>query len=151
MYTVLALVNENFFCTVHSNVLLVISEFDTRKQPYHDVKAKGARHKRVSGSTLMHMVAYEGLRPSLSPNCMQSVQSLYQRCTSNDASIRPTFEQIVAELEDKVQNEIRAIRKEDLMIASPLDNDAQAASELGIIVATKYPDEMETVPEHVAL
>jgi tRNA A-37 threonylcarbamoyl transferase component Bud32 len=84
---------------------IVLSELDTRKIPYHDIKAKGARHKKVTGSTLMHMVAYENLRPSLSTNCMTSVRKLYDRCTADDQAIRPTFEEIVQVLEDQVRKE----------------------------------------------
>ena len=90
---------------------IVLSELDTRKIPYHDIKARGARNKKVSGSTLMHMVAYENLRPSLSSNCMKSVRELYERCTSDDQSARPTFEEIVEYLEDNVRKEtlLRAV------------------------------------------
>lgn len=91
----------------------VLSELDTRKIPYHDIKAKGARNKKVSGSTLMHMVAYENLRPSLSPNCMDSVRELYSRCTADDQTMRPTFEEIVQVLENNVRKEtlMRAVRR----------------------------------------
>lgn len=91
----------------------VLSELDTRKIPYHDIKAKGARNKKVSGSTLMHMVAYENLRPSLSPNCMDSVRELYNRCTADDQTMRPTFEEIVQVLENNVRKEtlMRAVRR----------------------------------------
>lgn len=90
----------------------MLAELDTRKIPYHDIKAKGARNKKVSGSTLMHMVAYENLRPSLSKNCMDTVQDLYTRCTSDDQSVRPTFEEIVQFLENDVRKEtlVRAVR-----------------------------------------
>lgn len=90
----------------------MLAELDTRKIPYHDIKAKGARNKKVSGSTLMHMVAYENLRPSLSKNCMDSVRDLYKRCTSDDQSVRPTFEEIVQFLENDVRKEtlVRAVR-----------------------------------------
>lgn len=90
----------------------MLSELDTRKIPYHDIKAKGARNKKVSGSTLMHMVAYENLRPSLSPNCMDSVRDLYNRCTADDQAMRPTFEEIVQVLENNVRKEtlMRAVR-----------------------------------------
>lgn len=91
--------------------LTVLAELDTRKIPYHDIKAKGARNKKVSGSTLMHMVAYENLRPSLSPNCMDSVRDLFTRCTSDDQNQRPTFEEIVQFLENNVRKEtlLRAV------------------------------------------
>lgn len=97
-------------------IATVLSELDTRKIPYHDIKARGARNKKVSGSTLMHMVAYENLRPSLSSNCMKSVRELYERCTSDDQSIRPTFEEIVEYLEDNVRKEtlLRAVCECDL-------------------------------------
>ncbi len=99
-------------------MMVVLAELDTRKIPYHDIKAKGARHKKVSGSTLMHMVAYENLRPSLSPNCMESVKELYQRCTADDQALRPTFEEIVQVLENQVRKEtiLRAVRKFLLVI-----------------------------------
>lgn len=89
----------------------MLAELDTRKIPYHDIKAKGARNKKVSGSTLMHMVAYENLRPSLSPNCMDSVRDLFTRCTSDDQNMRPTFEEIVQFLENNVRKEtlLRAV------------------------------------------
>lgn len=83
----------------------MLAELDTRKIPYHDIKAKGARNKKVSGSTLMHMVAYETLRPSLSKKCMDSVRDLYTRCTLDDQSMRPTFEEIVQFLENDVRKE----------------------------------------------
>ncbi|KAJ0389597.1 hypothetical protein P43SY_011662 [Pythium insidiosum] len=84
---------------------IVLSELDTRRIPYHDIKARGARNKKVAGSTLMHMVAYESLRPSLSPNCMDSVRELYERCTSDDQAARPAFEEIVQFLENQVRKE----------------------------------------------
>lgn len=97
---------------------LVLAELDTRKIPYHDVKAQGARNKRITGTTLMHMVAYENLRPSLSPNCMESIKELYRRCTSDDQSLRPTFEEIVQILENQVRKEtlMRAVRSIALFI-----------------------------------
>ena len=60
----------------------------------------------------MHMVAYDNLRPSLSKNCMDSVRDLYERCTSDDQSMRPTFEEIVQFLENDVRKEtlVRAVR-----------------------------------------
>lgn len=99
-------------CTYLTYIRTVLSELDTRKIPYHDIKAKGARNKKVSGSTLMHMVAYENLRPSLSPNCMDSVRELYNRCTADDQTMRPTFEEIVQVLENNVRKEtlMRAVR-----------------------------------------
>jgi serine/threonine protein kinase len=105
----------------------VLAELDTRKIPYHDIKAKGARNKKVSGSTLMHMVAYENLRPSLSKNCMDSVRELYKRCTSDDQSVRPTFEEIVQFLENDVRKEtlVRAVRAcscRGLSIPDPLSH-----------------------------
>ncbi|GAB9463837.1 Tkl protein kinase [Globisporangium polare] len=119
---------------------IVLSELDTRKIPYHDIKAKGARNKKVSGSTLMHMVAYENLRPSLSPNCMDSVRELYNRCTADDQTMRPTFEEIVQVLENNV-------RKETLMRANELRVEEVAQSELdvspeelGVFHATNYLD-----------
>jgi hypothetical protein len=59
----------------------------------------------------MHMVAYENLRPSLSPNCMDSVRDLFTRCTSDDQNQRPTFEEIVQFLENNVRKEtlLRAV------------------------------------------
>lgn len=90
----------------------MLAELDTRKIPYHDIKAKGARNKKVSGSTLMHMVAYENLRPSLSPTCMDSVRELFAQCTADDQNSRPTFEEIVQLLENNVRKEtlLRAVR-----------------------------------------
>ncbi|TMW63243.1 hypothetical protein Poli38472_002184 [Pythium oligandrum] len=118
---------------------IVLSELDTRKIPYHDIKAKGARNKKVSGSTLMHMVAYQNLRPSLSPNCMDSVRDLYERCTSDDQSLRPTFQEIVEILENQV-------RKETLMRANERDEDlndsgpTMTPEELGVHHVTNYLD-----------
>lgn len=117
---------------------IVVSEFDTRKVPYHDIKAKGARHKKVSGSTLMHMVAYEKLRPTLSSNCLLTIKSLYERCTSDDAQSRPTFEEIVAELDGPVRDEIvRA--SHGIKEITPEQQDT-SAEELGVTHATKYTD-----------
>lgn len=121
---------------------IVMSELETRKIPYHDIKAKGARNKKVSGSTLMHMVAYDKLRPSLSENAMRSITSLYHRCVSDEAADRPTFEEIVAELDGPVRSEAtaRAAQEINNLVKQPEETiDATtSATELGVIVATKY-------------
>lgn len=118
---------------------IVLSELDTRKIPYHDIKAKGARNKKVSGSTLMHMVAYDNLRPSLSPNCMNSVRELYERCTSDDQSERPTFEEIVMVLENQVRKE--ALKRQHEEIDDNQDSGPTVSlEELGVLHATKYVD-----------
>lgn len=120
---------------------IVMSEWDTRKIPYHDIKAKGARHKKISGSTLMHMVAYESLRPSLSKDCLASVRALYQRCTADDADTRPTFEEIVMELVDgPIKREANRVEVMDMEIAAPLKND-KSAEELGVTHAIQYTEE----------
>jgi hypothetical protein len=98
---------------------------ETRKIPYHGIKVKGARNKKVSGSTLMHMVAYENLRPSLSPHCMDSVRDLYERCTADDQSLRPTFEEIVQFLENQVRKETL---KRQVRLSYPICSSAQAVS-----------------------
>ncbi|RLN91388.1 hypothetical protein BBJ28_00022136 [Nothophytophthora sp. Chile5] len=132
---------------------IVLAELDTRKIPYHDIKAKGARNRKVSGSTLMHMVAYENLRPSLSKNCMDSVRELYTRCTSDDQSVRPTFEEIVQFLENNVRKEtlVRASKliasvlvvqqNEELSVVEEEQNGVDVSpEELGVHHATQYVD-----------
>lgn len=121
---------------------IVLSELDTRQIPYWDVKARGARNKKVTGSALMHMVAYEGLRPSLSPNCMESVKSLYERCTSDDPDARPTFEEIVYELENNVRLETlrRANEVRDPMENFKSSNTDETLRELGVYHSTNYLD-----------
>ncbi|KAJ0409336.1 hypothetical protein ATCC90586_000573 [Pythium insidiosum] len=118
---------------------IVLSELDTRRIPYHDIKARGARNKKVAGSTLMHMVAYESLRPSLSPNCMDSVRELYERCTSDDQSARPAFEEIVQFLENQVRKEtlMRALEKID---EAPDAGPTLSPEDLGVHHVTKYVD-----------
>ncbi|KAI9992536.1 hypothetical protein PInf_017955 [Phytophthora infestans] len=134
---------------------IVLAELDTRKIPYHNIKAKGARNKKVSGSTLMHMVAYENLRPSLSKTCMDSVRDLYKRCTADDQSVRPTFEEIVQYLENDVRKEtlVRAIlrcldtdnlmhcteRRDELNRGRP-ERIGRFPEELGVHHATRYVD-----------
>uniref|UniRef100_K3WKN8 Serine-threonine/tyrosine-protein kinase catalytic domain-containing protein n=1 Tax=Globisporangium ultimum (strain ATCC 200006 / CBS 805.95 / DAOM BR144) TaxID=431595 RepID=K3WKN8_GLOUD len=112
---------------------------DTRKIPYHDIKAKGARNKKVSGSTLMHMVAYDNLRPSLSPNCMDSVRDLYNRCTADDQSQRPTFEEIVQVLENNVRKET-LMRANEQRVEVPQSEQDVSPEELGVFHATNYLD-----------
>lgn len=118
---------------------IVLAELDTRKIPYHDIKAKGARNKKVSGSTLMHMVAYDNLRPSLSPHCMDSVRDLYERCTADDQSARPTFEEIVQFLENQVRRE--TLKRQHERIEEEDDNGPEVSlEELGVTHATNYLD-----------
>ncbi|KAF4320999.1 hypothetical protein BBO99_00001595 [Phytophthora kernoviae] len=120
---------------------IVLAELDTRKIPYHDIKAKGARNKKVSGSTLMHMVAYENLRPSLSKNCMNSVRDLYKRCTSDDQSVRPTFEEIVQFLENDVRKETLVRANEEMNVIEDEQNNSDVSpEELGVHHATRYVD-----------
>ncbi|DBA03630.1 TPA: hypothetical protein N0F65_006809 [Lagenidium giganteum] len=120
---------------------IVLAEMDTRKIPYHDVKPKGASKKKVSGSTLMHMVAYQNLRPSLSANCMKSVRELYDRCTSDDQSFRPTFEEIVQILENQVRKETLLKASEAAAMASLEEADEDTTpEELGVVHVTKYTD-----------
>ncbi|CAI5741132.1 unnamed protein product [Hyaloperonospora brassicae] len=120
---------------------IVLAELDTRKIPYHDIKAKGARNKKVSGSTLMHMVAYDNLRPSLSKNCMNSVRDLYERCTSDDQSMRPTFEEIVQFLENDVRKETLVRANEELNVSEEDQSGSDVSpEELGVHHATRYVD-----------
>ncbi|EGZ24024.1 hypothetical protein PHYSODRAFT_556648 [Phytophthora sojae] len=126
---------------VYSFGIAVLAELDTRKIPYHDIKAKGARNKKVSGSTLMHMVAYENLRPSLSKNCMDSVRDLYKRCTSDDQSVRPTFEEIVQFLENDVRKETLVRANEEMNVIEEDQNGSDVSpEELGVHHATRYVD-----------
>ncbi|KAI9922503.1 hypothetical protein PsorP6_002471 [Peronosclerospora sorghi] len=117
---------------------IVLAELETRKIPYHDIKAKGARNKKVSGSTLMHMVAYDNLRPSLSKNCMNSVRELYERCTSDDQSIRPTFEEIVQFLENDVRKE--TLNREMNVVEDEQTGSDVSPEDLGVHRATRYVD-----------
>lgn len=120
---------------------IVLAELDTRKIPYHDIKAKGARNKKVSGSTLMHMVAYENLRPSLSKTCMDSVRDLYKRCTADDQSVRPTFEEIVQYLENDVRKETLVRANEEMNLIEEDQNGSDVSpEELGVHHATRYVD-----------
>ncbi|KAL7692654.1 putative protein kinase [Plasmopara halstedii] len=120
---------------------IVLAELDTRKIPYHDIKAKGARNKKVSGSTLMHMVAYENLRPSLSKTCMKSVHDLFMRCTSDDQSVRPTFEEIVQFLENDVRKETLVSANKERSICEEEQNGSDVSpEELGVHHATRYVD-----------
>lgn len=109
----------------------------------------------------MHMVAYDNLRPSLSPNCMASVRDLYARCTSDDQNVRPTFEEIVQILENHVRKEtlmcvVRlSSQKSDIKVEwlLLLQNERQedqveeedaviSAEELGVHHATNYLEQM---------
>ena len=117
-----------------------MSEFDTRKIPYHDIKAKGARNKKVSGSALMHMVAYEKLRPSLSNNAMPGVSRLYARCTSDDANVRPSFQEIVAELEGSIRAETEARVATSRTVSSNQPKVTATPEELGVKHPTNYTD-----------
>ncbi|CAI5741229.1 unnamed protein product [Peronospora destructor] len=107
---------------------IVLAELDTRKIPYHDIKAKGARSK-VCGSTLMHMVAYENLRPSLSKNCMDSVRDLFKRCTSDDQLMRPTFEEIVQFLENDVRKETLVRASDEMNVIEEEQNRSDVSPE----------------------
>lgn len=120
---------------------IVLSEMDTRKIPYHDVKPKGAKNKKIGGNALLHMVAYQKLRPSLSTNAMNSVRDLFQRCTADSPSERPSFEEIVQILENQVRKEtiLRANQAMEDASASQMDDDI-TAEELGVLHATKYTD-----------
>ena len=53
----------------------------------------------------MHMVAYEGLRPSVTRNCLPSLKKLIDQCVSDDDSSRPTFEDIITEFEHNIRPE----------------------------------------------
>ncbi|OQR84222.1 protein kinase [Achlya hypogyna] len=116
---------------------IVLSELDTRRIPYHDVKS--GTKKRMPGSALLHKVAYEHLRPSLSANCLDTIRDLFVRCTADDPKERPTFEAIVAELETTVQREILQRHNDSLIEAD--ENDARAARDLGVKHVTNYTDE----------
>jgi hypothetical protein len=83
----------------------VLSELDTRESPYEDIMTKGIGDKKVSGGTLMHLIGYENLHPSLSTGCMDSVRDIFERCTSDDQSQRPTFDEIVQFLENEVRQD----------------------------------------------
>ncbi|EQC29980.1 TKL/DRK protein kinase [Saprolegnia diclina VS20] len=116
---------------------IVLSELDTRRIPYHDVKS--GTKKRMPGSALLHKVAYEHLRPSLSPHCLDSVRDLFVRCTADNPKDRPTFEAIVAELETSVQREILQRHNDSLIEAD--ENDARIARDLGVKHVTNYVDD----------
>ncbi|TYZ57070.1 hypothetical protein PybrP1_012507 [[Pythium] brassicae (nom. inval.)] len=89
--------------------------------------------------TLMHMVAYENLRPSLSPNCMDSVRDLYNRCTADDQAQRPTFEEIVQVLENNVRKET-LMRANEMRVEAPQSETDVSPEELGVFHATNYLD-----------
>ncbi|KDO23630.1 TKL/DRK protein kinase [Saprolegnia parasitica CBS 223.65] len=116
---------------------IVLSELDTRRIPYFDVKS--GTKKRMPGSALLHKVAYEHLRPSLSPHCLDSVRDLFVRCTADNPTERPTFEAIVAELETSVQREILQRHNDSLIEAD--ENDARIARDLGVKHVTNYIDD----------
>ncbi|KAF0717185.1 Aste57867_2448 [Aphanomyces stellatus] len=121
---------------------IVLTELDTRRIPYHDIKNKNASNKkrvRDDGSTLMHMVAYENLRPTLSPHCLASVRSLFERCTDNDPTKRPAFEEIVADLETNVKREMLQRTADQAIQVDKSDPDV--AHELGVRHVTHYTDD----------
>ena len=63
----------------------------------------------------MGMVAYEGLRPTLSSNCLKSIRSLFTKCTSDKADSRPSFEEIVDYLDQIVRKEVLASKVRHLL------------------------------------
>ncbi|RQM27427.1 hypothetical protein B5M09_009800 [Aphanomyces astaci] len=98
------------------------------------------------GITLMHMVAYKQLRPNMSATCLDSVRDLFVRCTSDDPDMRPTFEDIMIDLETHVKREIlqRAVRTYHVNDAILVDlNDPLVAQELGVNHVTQYTDNSE--------
>ncbi|RHY96051.1 hypothetical protein DYB37_005176 [Aphanomyces astaci] len=94
----------------------------------------------------MHMVAYKQLRPNMSATCLDSVRDLFVRCTSDDPDMRPTFEDIMIDLETHVKREIlqRAVRTYLVNDAILVDlNDPLVAQELGVNHVTQYTDNLE--------
>ncbi|ETV64372.1 TKL/DRK protein kinase [Aphanomyces astaci] len=120
---------------------IVLTELDTRRIPYHDIKNTGTSKKRIAGSTLMHMVAYKQLRPNMSATCLDSVRDLFVRCTSDDPDMRPTFEDIMIDLETHVKREILQRAVNDAILVDL--NDPLVAQELGVNHVTQYTDNSE--------
>lgn len=145
---------------------IVMSELDTRKIPYHDLRRK--TKKKIVGAALMHDVAYANLRPSLSDDCLPAIRSLYERCVASNPKLRPSFTDIIEILEGPVKQQVYCVDYEkkhqlsganlqpeqddeyghahhhDNNISPTHDNQVQeyeiSAEELGVTHATKYID-----------
>ncbi|RHY28841.1 hypothetical protein DYB32_005662 [Aphanomyces invadans] len=84
------------------------------------------------------MVAYKNLRPNMSAKCLDSVRNLFVRCTSDDPDMRPTFEEIMVDLETNVKREILQRAVNDSIQVDL--NDPIVAQELGVNHVTQYID-----------
>ena len=77
---------------------ILLSELDTRRLPYHDcVDANGAP---LIGVTIAHRVAFEHLRPSLSPNCPELIRTIFVQCTVPQPHRRPSADHLLRVLEN---------------------------------------------------
>lgn len=88
-------------------IFVVLSELDTRKTPYHDVRARN-KGRMLQGAALMQTITFGGFRPSLSTNCLPTVKNLFERCTDDDFKKRPSFLEIIDILDKQVRPEIAA-------------------------------------------
>ncbi|KAF0717184.1 Aste57867_2447 [Aphanomyces stellatus] len=85
----------------------VLSELDTGKTPYHELTTKKKANDKILGvSALVRKVAFEDLRPTLTPDCMPSLQALFLRCVGSDAAARPSFNEVLDILERDVQHDV---------------------------------------------
>ncbi|OQS03189.1 kinase [Thraustotheca clavata] len=81
---------------------IVLAEIQNRKVPYHDRPTGG----KMGGQRLMHDIAYNQLRPTLSEDVPPLVQSIFQRCVLEEADARPSFDQLVVEFDTLVRQAI---------------------------------------------
>jgi len=54
----------------------------------------------------MKMVAFEDARPTLSDNCIVSIENLFNKCVNSDPNQRPSFPEILNELEHVVSCDV---------------------------------------------
>lgn len=67
---------------------VLLTELDSKKLPYHDVMHQP--ESRMTSTKLMHLVAYSGLRPSISDSCPSTIRGLTQLCLNGDPDERPS-------------------------------------------------------------
>ena len=90
---------------------IVLAEIDTRQLPYQSLRDQSSG---ISGTKLMHLVAYEGLRPALSESCPEFIRNLIAECLDADPSKRPSADAIARILNLNLPREYTSIFSVDL-------------------------------------